>query len=794
MCWDYSTAASAADCPAKPTPLNCGQGQHEENNTCVNNEPLPLDCGNTQHEENGICVNDEPTPLDCGEGQHEENNTCVNDQPIPLTCGQGQHEENHTCVNDQPLPLDCGDTQHEENGICVNDEPTPLDCGEGQHEENNTCVNDKVTPLDCGEGKHEENNTCVNDQPTPLDCGEGQHEENNTCVDDKATPLDCGEGKHEENNTCVNDKATPLDCGAGKHEENNTCVNDKVAPLDCGSGKHEENNTCVNDEATPLDCGEGKHEENNTCVNDKATPLDCGAGKHEENNTCVNDKVAPLDCGEGKHEENNTCVNDEATPLDCGEGEHEENNACVMDKPACTSGQIEDATGGCHPQGEKCYDGTIAEAGKPCDEQGCKTEVDCPKETPICSSDHICLSNESAGILAGAGLGDNGDGNEILAAAALPAGTLLYRGMSSEAAAEFLTQIGEGKGVLTLNPSSMGYVLPETAGEFVEEQFDLHYVFGKVFDPPLPGVVPAKAAPGLFFSTDPGVGDVYSGSEGVVVTITPEQARAAGLSIGTDVAAFSPGGTGGVYVYSPTGEMGDIKVNIVNGGTAPTGPATSPETIPPGPLLEDGEWNTIGNLPNQPIEVAPPGSNLTGAARATESLGSDLGALAGDMFKEGLGLIGGVLATSTDMNSTTPRDANGKEIMEIGNGLWTSLPPPPGGVTLSPDGVLFAAYGNNGWTQTNMQTGIVNGWSLNDDGTAVSFTEIPLPNYPGVYYVQYSNGGVALADASGHLIANNNGVPIVSGTSTATVSFPPADDGDKNGNSGVSNDYNTHNL
>ena len=83
--------------------------------------------------------NDKP---ECGNGQHEENGTCVEDK---LVCGEGQHEENGACVEDK---LVCGDGQHEENGTCVEDK---LVCGDGQHEENGTCVEDKTNddgPID----------------------------------------------------------------------------------------------------------------------------------------------------------------------------------------------------------------------------------------------------------------------------------------------------------------------------------------------------------------------------------------------------------------------------------------------------------------------------------------------------------------------------------------------------------------------------------------------------------------------------------------------------------------------
>ena len=56
-----------------------------------------------ESQEGGENEGQEGDPLNCDEGEHEENGECVENSPLSsLNCDEGEHEENGECVEDSP--------------------------------------------------------------------------------------------------------------------------------------------------------------------------------------------------------------------------------------------------------------------------------------------------------------------------------------------------------------------------------------------------------------------------------------------------------------------------------------------------------------------------------------------------------------------------------------------------------------------------------------------------------------------------------------------------------------------
>lgn len=141
--------------------------------------------------------------------------------------------------------------------------------------------------------------------------------------------------------------------------------------------------------------------------------------------------------------------------------------------------------------------------------------------------------------------------------------TPLYRGVGPETASQFMVLEGDNRVASFTNTNSMGDFIPEQPNHFINDQYDAHRTFGHIFDPPVPGVVESKGIPGNFFTTDEALARNYAGQYGVLVRTTVREALAQGFSIGKDLAAVTPGGRGGLYIYQTPGTTAEAIVGAL---------------------------------------------------------------------------------------------------------------------------------------------------------------------------------------------------------------------------------------
>jgi len=341
------------------------------------------------------------------------------------------------------------------------------------------------------------------------------------------------------------------------------------------------------------------------------------------------------------------------------------------------------------------------------------------------------------------------------------AGTMYYRGMSAESAAQYLSQNPTGEVVASLNPSSMGSFIPENPSDFIADQYSAHYSFGVYYDPPIPGVVNSNVTPGLYFSKDPGLAQNYAGSDGAVISITQEEASAQGLSIGSDFANMTQGGKDGIYLYSPPGQqISSINVGLEQGvvpGASNVG--TTAETAAGAVEGVGGAAADAGDMALEGVSSVfskvtglIPDSLATGAAGLASVLGT-----AAELSAFPLTL----LSTEQTLNGSEVTGLNGNTVLPLDGGYVSSIPKPPA-QGYNSDESFYTNVTPNGWAATNQQTGVAYGYALTNDGTgrAVQFTATPIGNPDsGVFNVVFGDGKVAITNDIGTIIPTASVIP-----------------------------------
>ena len=344
------------------TPINCGDGQCVEGETC---EDCAVDCGKCPECGDEACNGEETCadcPGDCGE--------CCGDG----ACVMAHGEDCFSCETD--CGVCCGDgvcvAEHGEDCVaCVED--CGLCCGDGeclaQHEED--CFS---CPVDCGE--------CCGDGA----CTDEHGETCETCPGDCGACPACGDGECNGTENCGD---CPDDCPCGQDE---VCFEDACCLPDCGDavcgddgcggscGDCPPGTGCASD-GTCIPAGD------TTCLDIYECRIGCEAGDLiciaacDQTGTVAAQEayIAWVDCLEDEGyfdcpKDDDQCYDDAFAPCE------DLVEACLQGEDSC--GEIFDCQQACPGGDSTCsslclFNGTLEEQGLLDDLFGC-VDLECP--------------------------------------------------------------------------------------------------------------------------------------------------------------------------------------------------------------------------------------------------------------------------------------------------------------------------------------------------------------------------------------------------------------------------------
>lgn len=368
---NYSQNGNTCTYTVPVIPQNCGIGQYNSGNACVQCNIKPLnaqfntansclwECSQGFMKVWNTCINNTQS---CVVGMYPSNNTCqictskpsnshyTTANSCDWTCASGYRREWNLCVwnvivNQGPCGIqentctsgvfsDAVDFGTFANWICVwaNNIPTACSiqknstnsCGIGRYFSNNSCLSCTTKPANsiyttsntcdfsCTTGYRREGNLCIQNT---AQCGVWQYTVGSSCQTCFTKP---NNAQYTTSNTC------DWSCASGYRREGNFCIVDNVLQAQCGT----QENICISGTfSDAVDFGNlsnwiciGSNNSALACSVQKSTTTSCSLWQYLSNNVCQSCTTKPLNssytssnscnwsCNAWYSNENNTCV------------------------------------------------------------------------------------------------------------------------------------------------------------------------------------------------------------------------------------------------------------------------------------------------------------------------------------------------------------------------------------------------------------------------------------------------------------------------------------------------------